>query len=97
MKPRGWWVSYGNASGAAEPVAPGVLGAKGSLVLTRPGLFHFIGDAESLRRGAAALFGAMRVGTLRAAIGQSFALEDVADAHRALEAGETVNATVLLP
>ncbi len=97
LKPRGWWVSYGNASGAAEPVAPGVLGGKGSLVLTRPGLFHFISDADSLRRGAAALFGALRAGTIKAHVGQTFALSDVAKAHEAIESGQTVGATLLRP
>ncbi|MEM1146628.1 MAG: quinone oxidoreductase [Pseudomonadota bacterium] len=97
LKPRGWWVSYGNASGAAEPIAPGALGAKGSLVLTRPGLFHFIADPDDLRRGAAALFGALRAGTLKAHIGQTFPLSDVAGAHTALESGQTVGATLLLP
>lgn len=97
LKPRGWWVSYGNASGAAEPVAPRVLGGKGSLVLTRPGLFHFISDADSLRRGAAALFGALRAGTIKAHIGQTFALSDVAKAHEAIESGQTVGATLLKP
>ncbi|MEL7041095.1 MAG: quinone oxidoreductase [Pseudomonadota bacterium] len=97
LKPRGWWVSYGNASGAAQPVAPGALGAKGSLVLTRPGLFHFIADPADLRRGAAALFGALRAGTLKAHIGQTFPLSDVAGAHTALESGQTLGATLLLP
>lgn len=97
LKPRGWWVSYGNASGPADPVAPGVLGAKGSLVLTRPGLFHFISDRDSLRRGAAALFGAMRAGTIKAHIGQSFPLSEVASAHQAIESGRTMGATLLKP
>ncbi|MEL6860548.1 MAG: quinone oxidoreductase [Pseudomonadota bacterium] len=97
LKSRGWWVSYGNASGPADPVAPGVLGAKGSLVLTRPGLFHFISDPDSLRRGAAALFGALRAGTIKAHVGQTFALSDVAKAHEAIESGQTVGATLLKP
>lgn len=97
LKPRGWWVSYGNASGPADPIAPGMLGAKGSLVLTRPGLFHFISDADSMRRGAAALFGAMRAGTIQANIGQTFALSEIAKAHETLESGQTVGATLLLP
>ena len=97
LKPRGWWISYGNASGAAEPIAPGILGAKGSLVLTRPSLFAFIGEAESLRRGAAALFGALKTGTIKPHVGQSFALEDAAEAHRAIESGKTVGSTLLLP
>ena len=97
LKPRGWWVSYGNASGPADPIAPGVLGGKGSLVLTRPGLFHFISDAESLRRGAAALFGALKTGTIEAHIGQTFPLSEIAKAHETLEAGNTVGATLLVP
>lgn len=97
LKPRGWWVSYGNASGPADPVAPTTLGGKGSLVLTRPGLFHFIGDGESMRRGAAALFGALRAGTIKAQVGQTFPLSDVANAHQAIESGKTVGATLLLP
>jgi len=97
LKPRGWWVSYGNASGPADPVAPGVLGAKGSLVLTRPGLFHFISDADSMRRGAAALFGAMRAGTIKANVGQTFPLSEIASAHETLESGRTIGATLLLP
>jgi NADPH2:quinone reductase len=97
LRPRGWWVSYGNASGPADPVAPGVLGGKGSLVLTRPGLFHFISDADSMRRGAAALFGAMRAGTIKAHIGQTFDLSDIAKAHEAIESGRTIGATLLKP
>lgn len=94
---RGWWVSYGNASGPADPVAPGRLGQLGSLVLTRPGLFDFVADPAALKRGAAALFGALRAGTLEAQIGQRFALEKVADAHRALESGTTIGATLIAP
>ena len=97
LKPRGWWISYGNASGAVEPLAPGVLGAKGSLVLTRPSLFSFIGTLDGMRKGAAALFGALRSGTIKAQIGQTFAMSDAADAHRAIESGKTVGATLLLP
>ena len=97
LKPRGWWVSYGNASGAADPIAPTVLGGKGSLVLTRPGLFHFIADPDGMRRGAAALFGALKAGTIEAHIGQTFPLSDVAEAHTAIESGQTVGATLLKP
>tara|TARA_R110000851_G_scaffold300469_2_gene456632 strand:- start:664 stop:1635 length:972 start_codon:yes stop_codon:yes gene_type:complete len=97
LKPRGWMISYGNASGAADPVPPGRLAQGGSLVLTRPTLFNFIDTPESLARGAGLLFAALKDGTLKADIGQRFALEDAADAHRALESGTTTGATVLVP
>lgn len=97
LKKRGWYVSYGNASGPVDPIAPARLSAGGSLVMTRPGLFHFIDTPEALARGAGLLFAALKDGTLKADIGQRFALEDVGDAHRALESGKTTGATILVP
>lgn len=97
LKPRGWFISYGNASGAADPIAPGVLGAKGSLIMTRPSLFNFIADGPSLQRAASALFGALEAGAIGANIGQRFALREVASAHTALQSGDTVGATILTP
>ena len=97
LKPKGLWVSYGNASGPAGPIAPGVLGAKGSLVLTRPGLAHFVAPSPDMHKGASAFFGALRVGTVKPHIGQRYALKDVQSAHRALESRKTVGSTVLIP
>ncbi|MEL6285958.1 MAG: quinone oxidoreductase [Pseudomonadota bacterium] len=97
LRPRGWYVTYGNASGPADAVAPGQLAAGGSLTMIRPGLFDFIKEPAALERGTAALFGAMRAGTLSAHIGQRFALSEAADAHRALEAGRTVGSTIMVP
>ena len=48
LKPRGWWISFGNASGPAEPVAPGRLSQMGSLVMTRPTLFPETLDRTTL-------------------------------------------------
>ncbi|WP_341197206.1 quinone oxidoreductase [Hyphomonas chukchiensis] len=97
LKKRGWMVSYGNASGMADPVPPGRLAQGGSLILTRPTLFSFIDTPEALARGAKLLFAALQDGTLKAEIGQRFALSDVGDAHRALESGKTTGATILNP
>ncbi|MEN2785502.1 quinone oxidoreductase [Sphingomonas qilianensis] len=93
---RGLIVSYGNASGAVDGVALGVLAAKGSLFVSRPTLFHYYVTAEERGAGVARLFEMVRSGAIVPEIGQTFALEDAADAHRALEAGETRGATVLL-
>jgi NADPH2:quinone reductase len=92
---RGWYISFGNASGNAAAVAPGQLAKIGSGVMVRPSLFHFLRDPGDIDRGAAAVFGALRVGTIKAEIGQRFALKDAADAHRAIESGKTVGATVM--
>lgn len=97
LRERGLFVSYGNASGPADPIAPTRLARGGSLYMTRPTLFNYFNSPERMKEGAAALFGALKTGTIKADIGQRFALSDVADAHRALESRNTVGATVLVP
>ena len=97
LRPRGWYISYGNASGPAGAVSPSQLAAGGSLTMTRPGLFDYVREPSAMKRGASALFGALKAGTVSAHIGQRMALTDVADAHRRLEAGETVGSTLLIP
>lgn len=97
LRERGLFVSYGNASGPADPIAPSRLAQGGSLYLTRPTLFNYFNSPERMARGAAALFGALRTGTIKADIGQRFALSNVADAHRVLEGRKTVGSTILVP
>lgn len=97
LQTRGWFITYGNASGPADPIPPGRLNHGGSLVMTRPGLFHFTQARSDLERGSAALWGAMRSGAVKADVRQRFALKDAADAHRALEGRKTSGATILLP
>lgn len=97
LAPRGWFITYGNASGPADPIAPGRLNQGGSLIMTRPGLFHFTHKRADLERGSAAVWGAMRAGAVKADVRQRFALKDAAEAHRALEGRKTSGATILLP
>jgi len=97
LRPLGLMVSYGNASGPVPPVAPLELARRGSLFLTRPTLFHYIARRADLDRAARELFDAMGRGVVRIEIGQSYALQDVAQAHRDLEARRTVGSTVLIP
>lgn len=97
LRPRGLMVSFGNASGPVSIPNLGVLSTKGSLYLTRPNTGTYLGTTEQLRPAAAAVYSAVQDGTLSVRINQRFQLEDVAAAHRALEARQTTGATVLLP
>jgi NADPH2:quinone reductase len=97
LRPRGLMVSYGNASGAVPPVEPLVLSRGGSLFLTRPTLFHYIATPAERDAAAKRLFAVLEDGTLKVEIGQSFALDQAAEAHRALESRATTGSTVLLP
>jgi len=97
LRPRALMVSYGNASGPVPPVAPLELGKRGSLFLTRPTLFHYIATRAELQRAAQELFDLVSRSQIDIRVGQTFGLEQAADAHRALEARQTTGSTVLLP
>jgi NADPH2:quinone reductase len=94
---RGLVVSFGNASGAVDGVNLGILAAKGSLFVTRPTLFDYAVTPDEKRSLIARVFATLDKGAITPEIGQSFALTDAAEAHRAIEAGETVGSTVLIP
>ena len=93
---RGLMVSFGNASGPPEPIAPSLLQQKGSLFLTRPTLFHYIAAREELERSAFDLFEMVASGKVQIDIGQRFPLRDAAAAHRALESRATSGSTILV-
>jgi NADPH:quinone reductase len=97
LKPRGLMVSFGNSSGPVAVPSLGILAAKGSLYVTRPTLAHYYPDRASELEAAKDLFQALSDGTINANIGQSFALEDAAVAHEALENRKTTGASILLP
>jgi NADPH2:quinone reductase len=95
LHPRGLMVSFGNASGPPDPIAPGVLAQKGSLFLTRPTLFHYIDTREELEQSANELFEMITSGKVKVEVNQRFPLKDAAEAHRALESRQTKGSTVL--
>jgi NADPH2:quinone reductase len=97
LRPLGMMVTYGNASGPVPPIAPLELAKRGSLFLTRPMLFHYIARRADLDRAARELFEVIGRGVVRIEIGQTYALQDAAQAHRDLEARRTVGSTVLIP
>jgi NADPH2:quinone reductase len=97
LAPLGMMVSYGNASGPVPPIDIGVLGAKGSLFLTRPTLPTYTAKRADLERVAADLFDVVSSGAVKIQVNQTFPLRDAAKAHIALEARQTTGSTVLIP
>lgn len=91
---RGHLVSFGQSSGAPEPLDIGMLTAK-SAKISRPAVFHYIADPAELRASAAAVFEQVRRGVLRPTV-RLRALSDAAEAHRELESRSTTGATVLM-
>lgn len=97
VRRRGLLVSYGNAGGPVTGVDLGQLAAKGSLFVTRPTLFDYYRDPDERAARVDRLWTMLRDGAIRPEIGRTFPLRQAADAHRALEAGETHGSTILLP
>ena len=97
LAPHGVMVSYGNASGVPEPFSVMELARRHSLFVTRPVLFDFLTTRADLLEASETLFNLVADGTLRITIGQRYALADVAQAHRDIEARRTHGSTVLLP
>jgi NADPH2:quinone reductase len=97
LRPFGLMASFGNASGVVPPFAPGILGAKGSLYVTRATLFTHIATREATQAMADELFDIVTSGKVKIRIDQRYPLAEVAQAHRDLEARKTTGSSVLLP
>lgn len=97
LRPRGLFVSFGNASGPAPDISLLTLAQKGSLFVTRPTLFTYIASRADLEETAQDLMDVVASGTVTIPVSQTFALKDAARAHSALEGRMTTGASVLIP
>ncbi|HVE21936.1 MAG TPA: quinone oxidoreductase [Acidocella sp.] len=97
LAPLGMMVSYGNASGSVPPFDISVLGAKGSLFLTRPSLATYIAARADLETVSRDLIDVVSSGAVKIQVNQTFPLAEAAAAHAALEGRKTTGSTVLLP
>jgi NADPH:quinone reductase len=94
---RGYVVLFGQASGPVEPIDPRTLLQKGSLLLTRPGLVHYVATrAELLWRGAEVL-GLTEAGELGDHVHAKYPLASAAEGHAAVESRSTIGKVVLVP
>ena len=97
LRPRGYLVSFGNASGAVTSFNPGILAGKGSLFLTRPTLGHHIATRAELVERATALFDIVKSGKVKIETTARYKLADAQTAHRDLEGRKTTGSIILVP
>lgn len=97
LKPRGYWVSFGQSAGPVPDFNIGLLGQKGALFATRPSLFAYTAKREELVETAKDLFAVVADGHVKIPVNQTYALKDTAQAHRDLEDRKTTGSTVLMP
>ncbi|MEP7764854.1 quinone oxidoreductase [Sanguibacter sp. 25GB23B1] len=97
LRTRGMLVLFGGSSGQVPPLDPQRLSAAGSVYLTRPTLASYVATRAELVSRADELFSAVRGGTLSVRVGATYALEDAAQAHAALESRSTTGKVLLIP
>jgi NADPH:quinone reductase len=97
LRPRGYMVLFGGASGAVPPFDPIALSQKGSLFLTRPSLVNYIATREELEQRSNDVLGSVAAGKLKLRIGHVYKLEEVQQAHRDLEGRKTTGKILLTP
>ena len=95
LRPRGYMVLFGGASGAVAPFDPIALSQKGSLFLTRPSLFHYIATRQELEQRSSDIFNLILAGKLKLRVGHVYKLEEVQQAHRDLEGRKTTGKILL--
>jgi NADPH2:quinone reductase len=95
LRPRGYLVLYGQASGPIPAIDPLLLMSKGSLFLTRPTLHHYAASNEEIQWRAGDLFAWLSSGKLKLRYDFVFSLKDAAKAHIELEARRTTGKVLL--
>lgn len=97
LRPRGYMVLFGQASGQVEPLNPQILNQKGSIYLTRPSLGAYIATRDELLWRANDLFNWLAADKLEVRIDKSFSLREAATAHSYLEGRNTKGKVLLIP
>ncbi len=88
-------VTFGQASGPIDPIAPVLLSQKRSLLSNAPTPLPLCIATRCARSFRERVFDVVASGKGRINVNQRFALKDAADVHKALEARATSRSTIL--
>jgi NADPH2:quinone reductase len=97
LRPLGYFVSFGSASGQIEAFNINILQTKGSLFATRPTLNNYVAKREDLMSCSKDLFEKVGSGAVKIPINQKYPLKDAGKAHKEMEGRETTGSTILVP
>lgn len=95
LRPRGYLVLFGGASGAVPPFDLIKLSQKGSLYITRPTLGHYTATREELEWRAGEVMQMIAAGDLKLRIHNVYPLAEAEQAHRDLEGRKTTGKLLL--
>ena len=97
LKTRGMMVSFGNASGALNPIdVTKMLQPKG-LFFVRPSMGQYLSTNEELNEASKMLFEKISSGKVKIDIFKKYKLDDVVQAHIDLESRKITGAAVIIP
>jgi NADPH2:quinone reductase len=97
LRPRGYMVLFGGASGAVPPFDLIRLSTMGSLFVTRPTLNNYIATREELVWRMSEIFNLIISRELKVHIGKKYKVEDAPQSHRDLEGRKTTGKVLLIP
>jgi NADPH2:quinone reductase len=96
VRPYGMAASVGQAGGSIEPVDLMQIGKPRGIAFSRPSVMQFVTDINRYHEGAQATLARLAAG-LRVPVGLDLPLARAAEAHAAMEAGQTSGAVLLRP
>ena len=97
LRPRGYLVLFGGASGAVPPFDLIKLSQKGSLFVTRPTLVNYTATREELDQRSGDVLQMILRGALKVRIHATYPLAQAQEAHRDLEGRKTSGKILLIP
>jgi NADPH2:quinone reductase len=98
LRPVGMCAAYGQASGVPDPInLVEDLGARGSLIITRPVLTNFMSNRSEIDAAAKSLFDAIVQGIVVSNVVKTFPLREAAAAHKFIGGRKTTGSIVMLP
>jgi len=97
LRPRGYLVLFGAASGPVPLFDVGKLAQKGSLFVTRPTLVHYMAAHEELQKRATDVLTMIATGKVKLRIEHIYPLREAQQAHRDLEGRKTTGKLLLIP
>ena len=97
LKERGMMISFGNASGALDPInVPKTLQPKG-LFFVRPSMGQYLHAREELDEASKVLFEKISSGKVKVEIFKKYKLDDIKQAHIDIESRKIIGPAVIIP
>jgi NADPH2:quinone reductase len=97
LKLRGTMVSFGNASGALDPIIVSKSLQPKGIYFVRPAMNQYFTNSEEINEAANMLFKQISSGNVKIEIYKKYKLEDAIQAHKDLEGRKIIGPAVIIP